>query len=104
MKNILIIALLIISSLSLKAQGQFAGGKHYAQPDLARFEGKWRYSDGNTSFTLILRMEKLQIKKGTDDFSLDVIQGMVGFWNILRSNYMCSVADGMLPGDQSSYQ
>jgi hypothetical protein len=75
MKNILIIALLVIASTTLRAQGQLSGGKHYAQPDLAKFEGKWHYADGTTNFTLVLRKEKVTVKSGTDDFSLDVIQG-----------------------------
>lgn len=75
MKNIFAIILLIIISVSVKAQGQFSEGQHYAQPDLAKFEGKWVFKDDNVNFSIELWKEKVQIKRGSDDFSLDLIQG-----------------------------
>lgn len=75
MKNLLTILLIAIGCSAVYAQRQFSGGHHLTQPALNKFEGKWTYSDDSVRLTLQLRTDKVHVKRGDDDFYIDLVQG-----------------------------
>ncbi|MCO5946715.1 DUF6705 family protein [Mucilaginibacter flavidus] len=75
MKNLLTILLIIVALSNAKAQRMLSGGHHVSQSELHKFEGKWTYADDSTRLTIELRNDKVHVKRGTDDFYIDLIQG-----------------------------
>jgi len=75
MKNLLTILLIIVALSNAKAQRMLTSGHHLSQPELHKFEGKWTYADDSVRLTIELRNDKVHVKRGTDDFYIDLIQG-----------------------------
>jgi hypothetical protein len=75
MKNLLTILLVTIIFSHVKAQRLLTSGHHLNQPDLHKFEGQWKYADDSVQLILQLHNEKVHVKRGTDDFYIDLIQG-----------------------------
>jgi hypothetical protein len=72
MKQLIIILILSIGSISLKAQTNDT--PYYTQPNLHKFEGEWVFDDGSTSFKIILKVQKTYVK-GQKPFYIDNIVG-----------------------------
>jgi len=75
MKNLLTILLIAIAATSANAQRMLSGGHHLNQPALNKFEGKWTYIDDSVRLTIQLRTDKVHVKRGNDDFYIDLVQG-----------------------------
>ena len=84
MKNKLILFITIISLLSCKAQiaplykadPDLPEGTYYKDlnNDLNKFEGTWKWENGNNSFTIVLE-KKLQVYDDTSNFYEDMLIG-----------------------------
>lgn len=58
MKNIITFMLILISSITLKAQKTIPDTAYIQDLNLHRFDGEWKYSATNISFKIILKTEK----------------------------------------------
>lgn len=72
MKQLIIALILSIGSIELCAQQTEI--PYYTQPSLHKFEGEWQYSDGNSTFKVILKVEKTYIK-GPSPVYMDFLTG-----------------------------
>ena len=75
MKKIFLIITLIILSINLRAQNSPLDKNYLKQPGLDKFVGKWTYLDDSVSFSINLRIDKVNLNKQGNAWFVDLIQG-----------------------------